>query len=244
MEPEARMVATRSHRIGAAGVALAYIAIQSFQEFAFSRMPAAQDPVQSLLQGPSPLNVSRAALMLLSFFGLAYLFLVVCVIASRRKPMAAVAAFLGFFVFCLLEVQLRSVELFYVYLELPARYQAAASAAERARVLDLQSTFQAVQHALYFPLGLSWLLGSILLCVSLGGGRLDGLARLAFGLNALRLLLRMLDVYLIGPRFDALYSALYLPLVYLTFGPLVAWLLLRGDDSGAAAPPRGPWGGA
>lgn len=227
----ARVFDSKPHRVAAAGVAIAYIAIQSFQWFAFSRMPTPEDPVQALLLGPSPLNVARAVLMLLSFFGLAYLFLVVCAIAFRRKPLLAVAAFLGFFVFCLLEVQLRSVELFYVYLELPSRYAAAVSAAEQARVLDVQSNFQAVQHGLYFPLGLSWLLGSVLVCMSLGDGRFDGLARFAFGLNALRLLLRMLDAYVIGPRFDTLYADLYLPLVYLTFGPVVAWLLLRPDAS-------------
>jgi hypothetical protein len=216
---------SKPHRAVAAAVAIAYITIQSFQWFVFSQTPALKDPAQSLLQGSSPLNVARATLMLLSFFGLAYLFLVACAIAFRRKPLVAVAAFLGFFVFCMLEVQLRSVELFYIYLELPSRYEA-AFVAERARLLAVPSAFQAVQHALYFPLGLSWVLGSVLLCLSLGGGRFDWLARFAFGLNAARLLLRMLDVYVVGPRFDALYADLYLPLVYLTFGPVAAWLLL------------------
>lgn len=221
-----------AHRIAAAIVALAYIAIQSFQWFVFSQLPVADGPAQVLLQGPLPLNLARAVLMLLSFFGLAWLFLVCCTIAFRRRPLLAMAAFLGLFVFCLLEVQLRSVELFYVYLELPERYQAAA-ALEQAHILDLQSTFQSLQHALYFPLGLSWLLGSVALCMALGGHRFDWLAQFAFGLNALRLLLRMLDVYVFGgPQFDALYSTLYLPLVYLTFVPIVAWLLLRRDDTG------------
>jgi hypothetical protein len=175
--------------------------------------------------------VARALSMLLSFFGLAYLFLVVCGIVHRRRPALGIAAFLGFFVFCLLEVQLRSVELFYVYLELPSRYKAAASAADRALALQAQSTFDAVQHALYFPLGLSWMVGSILVCAGLSTKGPDRLAQWAFGLNALRLLLRMLDSYVLGLRFDALYSALYLPLVFLTFVPIAAWLLLRASDS-------------
>lgn len=228
------MFDSRPHRVAAAGVAIAYIAIQSFQWYVFSRLPTPEGPVQALLQGPSPLNVARAVLMLLSFFALAYLFLVVCAIAFRRRPLLAVAAFLGFLGFCLLEVQLRSVELFYVFLELPSRYAAAAAAAERAQLLDAHATFQAVQHALYFPLGLLWLLGSVLVCLILGGGRFDWLARFAFGLNALRLSLRMLDAYVIGPRFDELYADLYLPLVYLTFGPIVAWLLLGSDRSARA----------
>jgi hypothetical protein len=211
-------------------VAIAYVAVQSFQWFVFSRTPSADDPAQVLMQGPSPLNVARALSMLLSFFGLAYLFLVVCGIVHRRRPGLGIAAFLGFFVFCLLEVQLRSVELFYVYLELPSRYQAATSAAERALALQAQSTFEAVQHALYSPLGLSWTVGSILVCVGLSTKGPDRLAQWAFGLNAVRLLLRMLDSYVLGLHFDALYSALYLPLVFLTFLPMAAWLLLYGRE--------------
>lgn len=223
------MFETRTHRFAAAAVAVIYIAIQSFQWFVFSQLPVTDDPAQALLQGPMPLNVARATLMLLSFFGLAYLFLVACALAFRRSPLMAVAAFLGFFVFCLLEVQLRSVELLYVYLKLPGIYQAAATAAEQARVLDIQSMFESVQYALYVPLGLAQVLGSIALCVALGGHRHDWLAKFAFGLNAARLLLRMLDSYLLGSQFDDLYAALYLPLVYVTFGAIAVWLCLRRD---------------
>jgi hypothetical protein len=218
---------SRPHRRAAAAIAILYVAIQTFQWYVFSKLPETDDPVASLLQGPQPLNLARAGSMLLSFFGLAYLFLVVCGIACRRRPGLAIPAFLGFFTFCLLEIQLRSVELFWIFLELPRRYHAATTALERARVLDAQGTFQAVQHAVYFPLGLSWLIGSVLVLLALGDARLDWLARFAFGLNAARLALRMLDSYVLGPRFDALYGALYLPMVVLTFVPLTIWLLRR-----------------
>ncbi len=216
---------SRPHRRAAAAIALLYVAIQAFQWYVFSKLPETDQPVASLMQGPRPLNLARAGTMLLSFFGLAYLFLVVCGIASRRRPGLAIPAFLGFFTFCLLEIQLRSVELFWVFLDLPRRYQAATTALEQGRVLDAQATFQAVQYAVYFPLGLSWLMGSVLVLLALGDARLDWLARWAFGLNAVRLALRMLDAYVLGPKFDALYGALYLPMVILTFVPLAIWLL-------------------
>jgi hypothetical protein len=45
--------------------------------------------------------------------------------------------------------------------------------------------------------------------------------------------LRQLDVYAFPPSdFDALYGALYLPLVYLTFLPIAAWLLSRREATG------------
>ncbi|WP_242108265.1 hypothetical protein [Luteimonas aquatica] len=222
------MFDSRAHRIAAALVAVAYVGIQTFQWSVFAALPPAQDAAQALLQGPHPLNIARALSMLLSFFGLTYLFLVCCALAFPRRPSAAVAAFLGFFVFCLLEVMLRSVELFHVYLSLPAQYLAATTDQARAALLGQQALFGAVQRALYFPLGLSWILGSALLCAALGGRRYDWLARLAFGLNALRLVLRQLDVYAFPPsNHDALYDMLYLPLVYATFLPVAAWLLLR-----------------
>jgi hypothetical protein len=218
------MFDTPRHRRIAAVVALIYVAVQSFQWYVFGHLPEAGDPVQQLLQGPHPLNLARATSMLLSFFGLAYLFLVACGIAWRRNPALAVLAFLGFFVFCLLEVQLRAVELFHVYLALPEQYRATTDTAEHARILAAQGSFQSVQYALYFPLGLSWLLGSVLACLALGRDRMHWLALWAFGLNAVRLFLRMIDSYLIGPKFDALYGTLYLPLVYLSFVPLAIWL--------------------
>lgn len=232
------MFDSRAHRVAAAVVALAYVAIQTFQWHAFAQMPQVQAPEAQLLQGPLPLNLARAVVMLLAFPGLVYLFLTTCGVVARRAPACGIAAFLAFFVFCLLEIQLRSVELFYVFLHLPAQYEAAATALEQTQALQAKAAFEAVQYALYFPLGLSWLVGSVLVCVGLGGSRIDWLARAAFGLNALRLLLRMGDAYLLGSRFDALYDALYLPLVVLTFVPVAVWLL-KSDRTEATSAEMG-----
>src|SRR5687768_15985724 len=230
------MFDSRNQRVAAAIVALAYVAVQSFQWYVFGALPPTEDAAQALLQGSHPLNIARALSMLLSFFGLAYLFMVACAIGFRRMPSAALVAFLCFFVFCLLEIVLRSIELFHFYLALPAQFQAAATAAEQSALLDQQALFGAIQHAVYFPLGLSWVLGSVLLCYALGDQRIDRLAQFAFGLNALRLVLRQLDVYAFPPSdFDALYGTLYLPLVWLTFVPIAIWLLWRRETPTVAA---------
>lgn len=218
------------HRRAAAVIALAYVAIQSFQWYVFAQLPEATDAVQSLLQGPHPLNLARAVTMLFSFLGLAYLFLVCCSLVRRHHPAVATIAGLGFFVFCLMELQLRSVELFHVYLALPAQYEA-GDAAAKAMALHDKALLEGIQGALYFPLGLSWLAASAVICLGLRDGRWDWLARWAFGLNAVRLLLRMIDVYVLGPHFDALYSTLYLPLVYLSFVPLAVWLWKHADPA-------------
>ena len=233
------MFESRGPRVSAAAVAIGYIAIQSFQWFVFGQTPPTSDPVQQLLQGVAPLNIARATLMLLSFFGLIYLFLICCGMTFRNRPIISLLSLLGFFTFCLLEIQLRSVELFYITLRLPEQYQAATDAASQAELLKIPAIFADVQRALYFPLGLSWLAGSVLLFLALGDGRYDWLARFAFGLNAVRLALRTLDVYVVGPRFDALYSDLYLPMVFATFGPIAAWLLLRESPDPARWPSAG-----
>ena len=224
----------RHHYVAAAVVAVAYIAIQTFQWWAFATLPTPASPTEELLLGPHPLNIARAVLMLLSFFGLAYMYLVICASDIRKRPIAMVCAFLGFFVFCLLEIQLRAVELFHLYLALPEQFAAASDEVERGRILAVQSTFQSVQSALYFPLGLSQVIASLLVCVALRGERYDGWVRFAFGFNAVRLLLRMLDVYVIGPKYDALYSALYLPMVYVVFGATLVWLVLRAREGRVA----------
>ena len=198
------MEIARTHRIAAAWAAIAYIAIQSFQWYAFSVMPAEGSPEASLIAGASPINLARAVTMLSAFFFLFYLFLITCATNVRRAPIASLSAFAGLFVFCLLEVVLRSIELFWVYLALPAKL-AAADAAARADILALHDTFYAVQGAVYFPLGMVQLLASVLLAVTLRGPW-SAWARAAFAINALRLGLRMLDVYVIGPKFDAVYD--------------------------------------
>lgn len=221
----------RNHRIIAAVIALAYVAVQAFQWYVFEALPPSATPADALLQGPHPLNLARAVTMLLSFFGLLFLFGVSCALAGRRRPLLATTAFVGFFAFCLLEACLRSVELFHTFIALPAQYQAAGDATAQAAVLAQADAFASIQHALYFPLGLSWLLGSLLLCFALGGQRIDRLAQFAFGLNALRLALRMTDDFVFPPaNFDDLYGTLYLPLVVITFVPLALWLLRRRDS--------------
>ena len=125
------MTLARQHFMAAAWIAVAYIAIQTFQWYVFSVSPPEGSADATLLTGPSSLELSRAGSMLASFFGLAYLYLVVCASNLARAPIASVAAFLGLFVFCLLEVVLRSIELFWVYLALPAKF-AASDAVGRA----------------------------------------------------------------------------------------------------------------
>lgn len=208
-----------SRRIAATIVA-AYILIQGFQEFAIRTLGQPTEPAAELLQGPEPLNIARATLLLLSFFGLAFAFLVVCAHDRARRPFASAAAYLGFLTFCLIEIGLRSVELFWVYLRLPEEYARAQAAA-----LDKMATFQAVQAALYFPLMLSQLLGSAILAIGFPRApRRNLLIVAAFGINAVRLACRLVGQFLHVAAFDVISGPLYLPLVVVIYLPIAIWL--------------------
>lgn len=221
------MITSKRARLIAAIIAFAYILIQSFQSYVFSVLPPTNSPTDEFLQGSLSINLWRATLLLLSFWGLMYVFLVVCVQNLKRNFTAAVFAFLGFFIFCLLEVCLRSVELFYFQIHLSAVYQQIVNAAEQKAITDLVANFQSVQLALYFPLMLSQTIGSVVLAVTFERSlRLNYLIVFAFALNGLRLVARIFGMFLHINWFDSFSNDLYLPFVFVIFGLIGIWLLL------------------
>jgi hypothetical protein len=221
------MITSKQARFIAAMIAFAYILIQSFQSYVLSVLPPTTSPTNEFLQGSLGINIWRSTLLLLSFWGLMYVFLVVCVQNLKRNFTATVFAFLGLFIFCLLEVCLRSVELFYFQIHLPVLYQQTAGAAEQKAITDLAAGFQSIQFALYFPLLFSQMIGSLILAATFErSSRLNYLIIFAFALNGFRLIARMLGMFLHINWFDSFSSGLYLPLVFVIFGLIGIWLLL------------------
>jgi hypothetical protein len=208
-----------SRRVAASFV-FAYIAIQTFQEIVFRILGEPSDAAGELQQGPAPLNLARASLMLVSFFGLAFAYLVVCAHDRARRPLASAAACLALLAFCLLEIGLRSVELFWAYIGLPDEFARAPAIA-----LDKMATFQAIQAALYIPLMLSKLLGSAILAVGFPRTpRRNLLVVGSMGIDAARLACRLAGTLLHISALDVLSGPLYLPLVVVTNLPLAIWL--------------------
>lgn len=225
------MITSKRARLIAAIIAFAYIFIQSFQFYVFTVLPPTNSPTDEFLQGSLSINLWRATLLLLSFWGLMYVFLVVCVQNLKRNFTASVFAFLGFFIFCLLEVCLRSIELFYLQIQLPAVYQQTVSAAEQKVITDLVANFQSVQLALYFPLMLSQMIASVVLAATFERNvRLNYLIIFAFALNGLRLLARILGMFSHINWFDSFSNSLYLPFVFVIFGFIGIWLLLTKSE--------------
>jgi hypothetical protein len=216
-------------RIAAAVVALIYVGVQAFQDYVFRTLPAPASPADELMAGAHTLHVVRSTLMLFSMFGLLFIFGVIVLAGARRRPVVAGAAFLSYFVFFLLEIGLRSTELFWIQLQLPAAY---AASHDPALVGQMQ-TFQAVQGALYFPLGFSTLIGSVLMLFlfEVPPAR-NWVIRVVFAWNVLRIAARQLTGYAGIPLLPGdVYDAIYLPLVVVAFYVPAAWWLWRGARS-------------
>lgn len=225
------MITSKRARLIAAIIAFVYVLIQSFQFYVFSVLPPTTSSTDEFLQSSLSINIWRATLLLLSFWGLMYVFLVVCAQNLKRNFTATVFAFLGFFIFCALEICLRSVELFYFQIHLPVLYQQTAGAAEQEAITDLVAGFQSIQFALYFPLMFSQMVGSVILAATFERSmRLNYLVIFAFALNGFRLAARILGMFLHINWFDSFSNSLYLPLVFVIFGLIGIWLLLTKSE--------------
>ncbi len=167
--------------------------------------------------------------MLLAIFGLLFIYFTICFSFYLHNKAGAILAFLGFFVFFLLEIGLRSTELFYFQIQLPGAYQATTDGILRGEMLRSFEAFQGIQHALYFPLMFAPMIGSVILLAIIPRRRVHWPILAAFGINGVRLLIRILAEYLgwdlLGANFT---DRSYLPLVYIIFG-LTAWWLVTVD---------------
>ena len=218
-------------RGAAAATAIVYIAIQAFQEVVFRMLGEPATPAEALAVGGHPLQIVRSTAMLAAMFGLLFLYGVICAQRARERPVLAGFTFLSFLLFGFLEIGLRSVELIWTQLELPAAYARAPDPA----ILDRVAVFQSVQHALYLPLGFSVLLGNVLGAWLFATGRtLDRVIQVVFVLNALRNATRLLTVYAGWPLFPAAaYDAAYFAMVVAFYGPVAYWLVKRDDGPAA-----------
>jgi len=212
-------------RVAAAVVALAYIAVQAFQAYVFRAVGEPATPAEGLVLGAHPLHIVRSTAMLAAMFALVFLYGAICLLRAKDRPVLAGFTFLSFLLFGFLEIGLRSVELFWTQLELAPAYIHNPDPV----VLGHAAVFESVQHALYVPLGLSVLIGSVLGAWLFSTDRkIDRVIQLVFVLNALRSATRMLTVYVGWQLFpDAAYGAAYFPMVIAFYAPVAYWLLRR-----------------
>ncbi len=230
--PQSVSMNFRNIRISAAIIALAYIAIQSFQWYVFDQFTAPASPAEELQQGNHPLHLIRSSLMLGAMFGLMYVRYVICSLAAVSYRFWASLAFICYFIFFMLEVLLRSTELFYAQLHLP-QLALKANATELQSIVGQFQTFQSIQSALYFPLILAGTLSYAILFFLFPPGKqkINRLIKFVMGVDLLRSLWRLSSDYFgIGWLQGNFYDQIYLPLVFITFGAICIWLLKVRDE--------------
>lgn len=223
---------TKILRVGAAVIALLYIAIQTFQWYVFEQFNTPASAAEELQQGNHPLHLVRSSLMLAAMFMLLYVRYVICFLAGIYNRFWANLAFICYFVFFMLEVLLRSTELFYIQLHLPQK-ALAANANELNCIIDKFQTFQTIQTALYFPLIVSATISYAILFFLFWSinQKINWIIRSVLAIDLLRSTWRLLSDYFNVQWLQGdLYSAIYLPMVIITFGPISIWLLTLKDE--------------
>ena len=219
-------------------MALRYLAVQGFQEYVYRALPEPAAPVDALMIGAHPLHLAPSTAMFFAMFGLIFLYGAICVQRARARPVLACFTFLAFLLFGFLEIILRSIELVWTQVTLPAAYAATHDPA----ILDKVATFGAVQTALYLPLGLSVLIGSILaIWLFATGSRIDRVIQAVFVLNVLRNATRLVTSYAGLPVFPtAAYEAAYFPMVVAFYSSVAYWFVKRQADARGADPAGAP----
>lgn len=159
------------------GILCFYLAAQLFQQYVLriGVMSGLSDLESRVAVGQHIHNKLRLFLVLISMFGMVVGYGIMCATFLADRKWSAVLAFIFFFIFCLFEIGYRSVEFFW---------------ALKQTSLDLLQMFDGVVAAVYFPLLLAHLLGSVFLFHAIKDSTL---LRTAMALNAGRLFLRLME---------------------------------------------------
>ncbi|MCL6099584.1 MAG: hypothetical protein M1391_13525 [Bacteroidetes bacterium] len=221
----------RTFRIAAATLVIIYICVQAFQNYVFGAFGTPASAGEELLQGAANLHIIRSSLMLISIFALIFMWWVICAQGLRRNSFLALIAFFGFFMFGMFEVALRSVELFWTQIQLPAEYLKATDPLVRAAILDKFATFQSIQGALYFPL----MFGPFLAYFAVyflfpSSQRIHWALKFSVAFAAARTGLRLLGYAGIHLVSDATYAQYYFAMVLIEYLPRAYWLFRVKDE--------------
>lgn len=222
--------AARHLRLAGLGLCV-FLATQLFQALCFFFwLPEAQTAAADLTLRLGWLDRTRALAVLAGILALTVTYAVVALDRFARAPLASVLGLVFALFFIVLELAHRGIDFALVSQQWAPAFAAAAGPAERALLLERHALWSGVTGALYLPLMLSGLLAWSCFAVATwrGAGRWAPLAPLAFSLNALRTLGRLLGSYTDLPGmgvFDSL--PVYVVLVFLINGLLAAWLFWR-----------------
>lgn len=215
-----------------AGVCLClFLLTQVFQELTYDfwvvePSTALQDLTVRLLA----LDQARALAVMGGIVLLMVVYAVVALDHARRAPVAALLGFTFATLFVAVELLHRGFDFFAISRQWAPELAGAATAVQRDTVLARMDAWNRWIPGLFFPLMLSALLASTCFAIATmsGLGRWNRLAPVAFGLNALRLLARLLSTFAGVTWLAPFNDKAYFPAV-LTINTLLAiWLFWKG----------------
>ncbi|SEW45988.1 hypothetical protein SAMN05428988_6201 [Chitinophaga sp. YR573] len=167
-------------------------------------------------------------LMLLSFFALLYPFVVICIHNFTASPVASMMAFLGLFIFCLFQIYLLSIQVFYMQMGLSwFLIQTNGPGVHEHGVVE-HLRYQELRMSLYFPLIFSQLIASVILAFTIKvKAKTDMLLKYAFGINALYLAWYLIKMYRSLFYFGDFYSGIYSPVTIIVYFLLLVWFIVN-----------------
>lgn len=197
---------------------LIFILSQIFQQWVFANYPLGIDSVSQLSTLGQSSHIARSTAVLLSIISLMFPFTVISFQAKDQIVRTLIIVFFSFFV--LLEVSYRSVELFVVQLSWSQQ-------AGDPSVVDRFDLFQEVKSAVYFPLLMSHGIASALAAWTIPFRGADRWLKFALGMNAIRLVLRTLGMFVGIGWMNWLTGTNYFWFMLIVFLPLMTWFFLR-----------------
>lgn len=215
-----------------AAVAGFYVVAQLFQQLVFRFvLPEAPDAAAEIALRLVSGEIARQVVVLTSLFLTPVAYAALAAARWRHAPAAAVVGVLFGLFFAALESSYRSIDLFAAG-QWATEFVAAGDGARRALLLERFVLWDAVVISLYLPLLAAHALASAAFAVAVGAGTKqdwwDRVLMLALVANAIRAVLRIMQMHAGVEWLAPFNSVLYLPVTLLTYGTLSAWLARLG----------------
>jgi hypothetical protein len=217
----------------AAFCVLLFLLGQTFQQLAYRfSIPSPNDPGSALLVYLQRADQLRAIILI---FSILILFIPYIVTAQRFRqvaPLASAMGLIGGIAFTGFEITARSIDLFLVGQQWAHQFQAATAPSAREMILQRFQLWNDFERAWYFPLLLSHFVSSCGFC--LATWKSEGWYRLgpiAFLLNGLRLIGRILSMFAGQRWLEGLNNPAYFPAVLLVNVMLIVWFLLLAKEN-------------
>lgn len=208
-----------------------FVAAQIFQALCFIFwIPETQEPAADFAARLGWMDRTRALAVLFGIVALAVTYAVIALDRFGKAPLASLLGFTFTMFFVVFELLHRGLDFIVVSQQWAGAFAAATDPAVRETLIARHESWSSFTSGIYFPLMLSGLVAWTCFAIATwrAGGGWMRLASIAFTINALRTLGRLLGSYTGIGWFDFLNGLpVYLVFVFLINTMLAVWLFKR-----------------